>query len=138
MTRAEQRRLAAHERALAHAREYLTGTPEEIRWRKHRRAKQTLIRHGEGRWSALHPSLWEQAEREFQQVLEKRHSLGKATPPESIRHIVGGVITAIKIAGGREHYRSHVYVHNRVLASKTSRVLRKIALGEIPRPEGMR
>src|SRR5262249_10869947 len=123
---------------LAHAQEYLTGTPEEIRWRKHRRAKSALIRHGRGRWSALHPSLWAQAERELQLVLERRLERGKPTPPELMRHIIGGVITAIKRCGGRANFPRVVRKHNHRIKTYSGMILRKIALGELPPPRGMR
>lgn len=128
----------ARERMMAHAAKYLTGTPEEIRAREHYRAIRELKRHGTGRWSALHPSLWAQAERELQLVLERRLAFGKATPPEKIGRIVGGVITAIKIAGGRANFPGHVRKHNRRIKCYTGMVLKKIAMGELPRPQGMR
>lgn len=138
MSAAKRKKAEARERMMAHAQEYLTGSPEEIRWRKHRQAKARLQRYGEGRWSALPPELWPQAERELQAVLERRIEFGKPTPPEAMPHIIGGVITAIKLCGGRANFPGHVRRHNRRVKSYTGMVLRRIALGDLPAPQGMR
>ena len=128
----------ARARMMAHAEEYLTGTPEQIRWKKHRRAKAALVRHGRGRWSALDPSLWPQAERELQLVLERRLERGKPTPPELMPRIIGGVITAIKLCGGRANFPKHVRKHNHRIKTYSGTIMRKIALGQLPPPKGMK
>lgn len=120
------------------AAKYFTGTKSQVRWRLHKEAKKRLERHGTGPWSALPPDKWHQAEREYQEVLVKRLELGKPCDELRLRQIRGGIITAIKRAGGihkwpgfNRHYSRNYWLYG-------GRVMKAIALGQMAPPAGMR
>jgi hypothetical protein len=128
----------ATERMAQWAAKYFTGSKSQVRWRLHKEAKKKLERHGHGPWSALPPDKWAQAEREYSEVLSKRISEGKPVDEKRLRQIRGGIITAIKRAGGIHQWPGYVRRYSKNYWLYGGRVMKAIAMGNLQPPKGMR